>query len=190
MEGNKLTDEEFVPLKFFPVDLLVVHLDEAPVVDELTFPNLDLRAVKNESDDTRASHGEVFGNVAMKLVSLFDLVLRSVDQAPQLITPQRGALGLVVCWLREPSEVRIPNGDGKGLDTDELHNGRNSSIIRASAEEDNVLTWLAVPLARVLLVFEEREWVGNVGAGQGHDTLVCLVRAETEEHTARALKVR
>ncbi len=108
----------------------------------------------------------MFGDVGVELVSLFNLVPRRVDQVGELLTLRLDTPRLVILGLWEPVAGRLPSGNGNGLVADELHDGRDGVIIRPRAEEDNVLTRLAVVAARINLVFEVRRRVGDVGASE------------------------
>ena len=121
---------------------------------------------------------------------MFNLVRCRADQVRELLTLRRDTIRLVVCRLWEPNEGCLPSSNGNGLVADELHDGRDGVIIRSHAEENDVLTRLAVLLARVVLVLEERRRVGDVGAGQERNALVSLFNVGAEEQTARSLEVR
>jgi hypothetical protein len=146
--------------------------------------------VKDRAEYARFSRRKVLGDVAVELIRLLDLGLRSVDQADELVALCRDFLGLVLLPRGDLAEGQLPRGNGGHLVADELHDVADCIIERFGAEEKHVFTRMGVLLARVGLVLEERRRVGDMRAGQKPNALVSLVAAEAQEETARALVVR
>ena len=105
------TDVKLVPEELVPINHVLVHQDETPVVGELVLADadLDLLTVQNVAEYTLRSGGAILGGLSVELVRLLDLVLGGVDQVRELLTSLGHIGGLALHRLSKPLALASPN---------------------------------------------------------------------------------
>lgn len=88
-ERKPRTDVKTIPVELLPLDLVIVDLNEAPVTQEMVFPDLDLGTVQNRSNDARGRLCKFVRRMSLKELCLFNILPRHVDQVDELIGPRR-----------------------------------------------------------------------------------------------------